>query len=203
MYRGGAKLGHYTSEATKAKISKSQKGRVNVGRHNSPGTEIKRGQHLSPRTEFKEGSQGHKGYHHSLKTKRNLSLFYQKQRVNTVCDYCGKPISLIPWRVRMHKNHFCSVSCQRHFYAGERNNHWKGGVTPENQKARHSIEFKIWRAKVFQRDNFQCVRCGATGSLHPHHIKSFAEYPELRFDLSNGITLCKNCHILAHANKFG
>src|SRR5690606_4838553 len=79
--------------------------------------------------------------------------------------------------------------------------HWnyKGGISAENHIIRNSTNIKIWRAKVFERDDFTCKHCHTIGGiLHAHHIKFFADYPQLRFDVSNGITLCKNCHINEH-----
>jgi len=68
------------------------------------------------------------------------------------------------------------------------------------QKLRRSARYKKWRLNVFRRDNFTCQRCGVVGGyLNAHHIKSFYRYKKLRFLLSNGITLCKNCHNKFHA----
>jgi 5-methylcytosine-specific restriction endonuclease McrA len=77
---------------------------------------------------------------------------------------------------------------------------YKGGKTPEAKRIKMSIEWKLWRAAVFVRDDYTCQHCGkhsGNGSgvvLHPHHILSFAEYPEHRFNIANGLTLCKECH---------
>jgi hypothetical protein len=87
-------------------------------------------------------------------------------------------------------------------YIGENNSNWKGGITDKNKLARCSREFKKWREKVFERDSYKCQHCEQIGGeLHPHHILKFSEYIELRFDISNGITLCKKCHQLEHKNK--
>lgn len=82
--------------------------------------------------------------------------------------------------------------------------HWnyKGGITPENKVLRNSLEYKNWRQKVFERDLFTCQNCFVKGSvLNAHHIKTFANYPELRFVVSNGVTLCKKCHIKEHKKE--
>lgn len=72
---------------------------------------------------------------------------------------------------------------------------WRGGTTPENKKVRASIEYKEWRTSVFQRDDYTCVECGVRGgTLNADHIKPFCAFPELRFDISNGRTLCIYCH---------
>lgn len=84
---------------------------------------------------------------------------------------------------------------KKYYNTGEKNNNWKGGVTPVNEKIRRSVEYKLWRRTVFERDKYTCVICFKTGGdLQADHIKPFAHYPELRFALENGRTLCKQCH---------
>jgi hypothetical protein len=78
---------------------------------------------------------------------------------------------------------------------------YKDGLTAERRGIRFSFEYKRWRFDVFFRDKFICQHCGDNkgGNLNAHHIKSFAEYPELRFEINNGITLCEECHKKEHA----
>lgn len=100
---------------------------------------------------------------------------------------------------------FCSSSCagyaNGHLCAsGEKHWNWKGGVTPESRRIRQSAEYKKWRKDIFTRDNWICRDCGDRGGeLHAHHIFEFAKYEERRFDVANGITLCRSCHEFIHA----
>lgn len=79
---------------------------------------------------------------------------------------------------------------------GENHYNWKGGNSPWYEKIRTSSTYKLWRKAVYQRDNYTCVWCGDDrgGNLEADHIKSFVDYPELRFAIDNGRTLCKSCH---------
>jgi len=80
-------------------------------------------------------------------------------------------------------------------YAGERNHWWKGGITPIHEAIRETFEYKLWRKSVFERDKYSCVWCKQVGGeIHADHIKPFALFPELRFAIDNGRTLCKECH---------
>jgi len=80
---------------------------------------------------------------------------------------------------------------------GKLSNAYRHGKSKEYLLIRGSKKMKEWKIKVFKRDDFTCQKCGKKGIyLEAHHINGFAEFPELRFDVSNGITLCKNCHKL-------
>jgi hypothetical protein len=66
---------------------------------------------------------------------------------------------------------------------------------PEIAADRWSWKRKIWQRAVFCRDAQTCRWCGAkTGPFHAHHVKSFKDFPGLRFEVSNGLTLCRPCH---------
>ncbi len=79
--------------------------------------------------------------------------------------------------------------------SGPNSHLWKGGISPIHKRIRRTPEYKEWRKAVFKRDNWTCQNCKKRGcELHSHHIKSFANFPELRFDIKNGMTLCVPCH---------
>lgn len=81
---------------------------------------------------------------------------------------------------------------------GEKHWNWKGGIQSINHRLRNSIESKEWNRKVKERDKHKCKignsDCG--GRLEAHHILPFSEFPDLRFDVNNGITLCRFHHPL-------
>lgn len=78
---------------------------------------------------------------------------------------------------------------------GPKNSGWIDGRTPEHKRQRRTMEYRLWREAVFKRDNFTCQDCGKRGGdLNADHIKSFAQFPELRTSIENGRTLCVLCH---------
>ena len=79
---------------------------------------------------------------------------------------------------------------------GSKCHSFKDGRLSERRGDRFSQRYKRWRFDVFARDSFTCQRCcdSRGGNLNAHHLKPFATHPELRFVISNGITLCDTCH---------
>jgi hypothetical protein len=68
-----------------------------------------------------------------------------------------------------------------------------------NNSFRNEGPIASWRSSIFKRDQFTCQKCNQVGGkLNAHHIKPWADFPELRFDMSNGVTLCVNCHREIH-----
>lgn len=58
-----------------------------------------------------------------------------------------------------------------------------------------------WRRSILDRDGRQCVECGSTDNLEAHHIRTWKDYPELRFVVDNGVTLCVGCHRPLNKNE--
>ena len=85
---------------------------------------------------------------------------------------------------------------------GENHWNWKGGITSNKKKIYHSLEYKLWRMSVFEKDEYTCQKCGqAGGKIQADHIKRWSDFPELVFDLKNGQTLCIRCHRIKTGNE--
>lgn len=130
----------------------------------------------------------------------------------TNCEFCNKRMNKykgVPGK--MYKVKTCSRECFVRLKSiqfkpipiekrpkprrGNDSNFWIDGRNPENKRLRSSLDYKIWREAVFARDNWICVDCGQHGGdLQADHIKPFSLYPELRFAIDNGRTLCASCH---------
>lgn len=83
-------------------------------------------------------------------------------------------------------------------YSGVNHYLWKKDRTKIVQywTERNNPEYKQWRNAVFKRDNHNCRinNCDCNGKVNAHHILSWREYPELRYIINNGITLCHYHH---------
>lgn len=105
------------------------------------------------------------------------------QRIDNTCIDCGVSIQHVSKRCR---------SCAN---TGKLHPSWRGGLRGLNRIIYQSAQYKRWRNAIFERDNYTCQDCNQRGGiLQADHIKSFSQYPELRFNLSNGRALCVQCH---------
>ena len=64
---------------------------------------------------------------------------------------------------------------------------------------RNSREYRKWRIQVIRRDK-RCIICGSLKNRQAHHLNHATYYPAERFDVENGVTLCKSCHMQFHNN---
>ena len=80
---------------------------------------------------------------------------------------------------------------------GEKHPLWKKDRnTLQKQDRRNDSAYREWRKNVYQRDSYLCKinNQDCSGRLEAHHILEWKEYPELRYNINNGITLCKHHH---------
>ena len=115
-----------------------------------------------------------------------------------LCVICGKKVFIQPTQIKYRKRKTCSIKCRGKnltLLAMERR---KTGVMTKHQidrAERYSKKAEDWRREVFMRDNYICQCCKKRGGyLEADHIKPWAFFPEIRYELSNGRTLCRKCH---------
>lgn len=120
-----------------------------------------------------------------------------KTELNYICN-CGERRRSTFDNILNGDRHYCNL-CRGSSFSGENHYNWKGGISSESSKIRSSGEYSQWRKSVFKRDNYTCQCCKKTGGyLHAHHIFNFSDHEDLRLEISNGKTLCKDCHIEFH-----
>lgn len=113
------------------------------------------------------------------------------------CFSCNKKIYVTKSKLKTNKRFYCSRECSFKGNSGENNYNWKGGY-PE-YKHQNNRFYKRWREKVFKRDDYTCQICSKRGChIHPHHKMSYTFYPNARYDVNNGVTLCVKCHRWVH-----
>lgn len=105
------------------------------------------------------------------------------------CFECGK-------KKRQGINH--RYYKQGYKIKGDKNPNWNPNLTDEERTIRQyrgNTEYKEWRTSIFRRDGFLCCKCKVrNGDINAHHILNFSEHRNSRFDIDNGITLCKQHH---------
>lgn len=116
----------------------------------------------------------------------------QYNRVDKNCKFCGKEFTVKNYRKDTAL--YCSRKCKTDDNLG---------LSSETERLRKNNDYKIWRELVYERDNYSCQKCLVKGGeINAHHIQNFSDNKDLRLDIDNGITFCRECHYKFHS-KYG
>ena len=154
---------------------------------------------------------------HTEETKAKIRKAWEKRRLTFVPPMKGKKMSEESRRKmsdaaknrpsnRIGKPHTAETKARISAITRERTPRgaahyaYRNGEFQRGLDDRRSVEYQEWRNAVYRRDGYVCQHCGDNkgGNLHAHHIKEFADYPDLRFVVENGLTLCQTCHEKVH-----
>jgi len=71
-------------------------------------------------------------------------------------------------------------------------------TTLKKYEEKQGTAYADWRRNVYERDNWKCkiFNGDCVGRIEAHHILNWIDYPELRYEVNNGITLCHYHHPL-------
>src|SRR3990167_5587143 len=129
-----------------------------------------------------------------------------------ICIVCGKVFykKLTTSKKGWLGSKYCSHSCQHIGITkngklrGKGHWNWRGGITDEIRLLRHTPQYNNWRFAVYKRDKYHCIYCNKhchEKDIVAHHIEDFKSNIKLRYDIGNGVTLCRKCHLNLHRNS--
>lgn len=115
-----------------------------------------------------------------------------QQPLNYICS-CGRESRTSLGNFR--KGVRC-MECGLDKLRGENNYNWNPN---KEHNPRATVEYREWRNAVLKRDEYICQKCGEMHwAMTAHHVINFTEEPDLRYDVDNGISLCRPCHTKFH-----
>lgn len=114
---------------------------------------------------------------------------------------CGTIFPIKPCLVKNGAK-YCSKKCQNlynltKFKKGNSHPFFRTGTYVTDNQVRRSFKYISWQKQVYKRDDYTCQICGSRGeNLRANHIKRFADFPELRYEITNGVVICSPCDYL-------
>lgn len=127
-----------------------------------------------------------KGVNHPLHGKKKIFKNLEETKRRMSLSAMGKTVSAETRK---------KMSEQR---KGEKHWHWKKdrSLIVTSEKKHLDGRYKNWMSSVKKRDCWKCKinNSDCEGRLESHHILDWKNYPELRYDINNGITLCHAHH---------
>ena len=112
------------------------------------------------------------------------------------------------WNYKRNMNDYPQMGFQKghkclNHMIGENHYRWIKDRDLINIKERNNSEYRQWRYQIFKRDRHICKinNKDCKGKVIAHHILSWKDHPELRYNINNGITLCQAHHPLRRAEE--
>lgn len=128
--------------------------------------------------------------------------------VKVKCDCCDKEYEMKYVTYKTHNYDgqiYCRKCANKVFHSGQNNANWKSEKTQEEREnGRNYPEYIEFIKKVLSRDDYTCQCCGknSNGDIKVHHLDGYNWCKEKRTDVTNGVSLCENCHSNFHL-KYG
>lgn len=152
------------------------------------------------------------GFKHTEETKKKMSIIHKNDPNNKYwlgkvgeksAHWKGGFKNKLPKCIECEKllSNISNKYCRKHFgigAKGEKSWRWikdRTKLKTGREKA-YDTKYKYWMKLVKDRDKWKCRISdrNCEGRLEAHHILIWRDFPELRYEINNGITLCHAHH---------